>query len=157
MNFARVFRTPILYMIIYLIQIGVLKILAKFTAKFMSVSASGFSENRPCLAGCKLTVNQYLRCRAFPLRCSFQLSCTDEHPTTTYESWWRNTNDNGGISWCPDIFKGKLLNLVSLGFNFLADWRTVCLKFVKMFTKWIIKELRVIASLKLLNEVTPWS
>ena len=34
-------------------EIGVLKNLAEFTAKFMWTAASGISENRPCLAGCK--------------------------------------------------------------------------------------------------------
>ena len=36
-----------------LYKICVLKNLAKFTAKFMRTAASGISENRPCLAGCK--------------------------------------------------------------------------------------------------------
>ena len=31
----------------------VLKNLVKFTAKSMCAAASGISENRPCLAGCK--------------------------------------------------------------------------------------------------------
>ena len=39
-----------------LYKIGVLKNLAKFTAKFMWTAASGISENIPCLAGCKLIV-----------------------------------------------------------------------------------------------------
>ena len=34
-------------------NIGVLKNLAKFTAKFMWTASSGISENRPGLAGCK--------------------------------------------------------------------------------------------------------
>ena len=37
---------------------------AKFTAKLMGTAASGISENRPCLAGCKsaeLTASQHLR------------------------------------------------------------------------------------------------
>ena len=41
--------------------IDVLSDLAKITAKFMWTAASGTSENRPCLAGCELTV--YLFCR----------------------------------------------------------------------------------------------
>ena len=32
---------------------GVLKNLAKFKAKFMRTAASGVTENRPCLTGCK--------------------------------------------------------------------------------------------------------
>ena len=32
---------------------GDLKNPTKFTAKFMRMAASGISENRPCLAGCK--------------------------------------------------------------------------------------------------------
>ena len=32
-------------------KIGVLKYLAKFTAKFMWTAAAGISKNRPCLAG----------------------------------------------------------------------------------------------------------
>ena len=83
MNFARFFRTPILYMIIYVIQYRCSnKNLAKFTAKFIWKAASGISENRPCLLQpalqffwcfAEVTVSQYLRYWAFPLRCSFQL------------------------------------------------------------------------------------
>ena len=50
-DFAKFFRTPTLYTIIYVIQNSVLKDLTKFTAKFMWTAASGISENRPCLAG----------------------------------------------------------------------------------------------------------
>ena len=34
-------------------KIDVLKNLVKFTAKFMLKAATGISENRPCLSGCK--------------------------------------------------------------------------------------------------------
>ena len=40
-------------MIVCYAKKGVLKNPAKFTAKFMWTAASGISENRPCLAGCK--------------------------------------------------------------------------------------------------------
>ena len=54
-NFARFFRTPILYLIIvFYAKEGVLKNPAKFTAKFMWTAASGISEDRTCLAGSKL-------------------------------------------------------------------------------------------------------
>ena len=52
-NFARFFRTLILYMIIYVIQNRCSKNLAKFTVKFMWTAASNICENRPCLVGCK--------------------------------------------------------------------------------------------------------
>ena len=39
----------------YVIQKTVLKNSVTFTAKFMWTAASGISENRPCLAGCKFT------------------------------------------------------------------------------------------------------
>ena len=37
----------------YVIQKSFLKNSVTFTAKFMWTAASGISENRPCLAGCK--------------------------------------------------------------------------------------------------------
>ena len=46
MNFARLFRTPILHMIIYVIQY-------RCSKKSFRTAASGISENRPCLDGCK--------------------------------------------------------------------------------------------------------
>ena len=52
-NFTTLFRTPILYMIIYVTQNRCSKTLAKFTAKFMWSVASNISENRLCLVGCK--------------------------------------------------------------------------------------------------------
>ena len=36
-----------------LYKTGILKNLAKFTAKFMWTAVSGISEHRPCLVGCK--------------------------------------------------------------------------------------------------------
>ena len=39
------------------------------------------------------------------------------------------------------------------GLNFLADWRFIYLKFVRMFKKYNTKELRVRASFRFLNKV----
>ena len=68
-NFARFFRTPILYMITYAIQNSCTK---TFTAKSMWTTASGISENRPCLASCKFidVLQNFL-----------SVSCADEHTT----------------------------------------------------------------------------
>ena len=61
----------------------------------------------------KVTVSQHLRYWAFPLKCSFQLILR----------WW-TPNQNVlklmtqhaqmGISWSPDCYQRKLLNVVSL-------------------------------------------
>ena len=54
-EFARFFGTPILHLItVYYAKKGVLKNPTKFTVKFMGAAASGISENKPCLAGCKV-------------------------------------------------------------------------------------------------------
>ena len=45
-----------------LYKIGVLKNLAKFTAKFMLTAASGISENRSCLAAANLLVFRRIDC-----------------------------------------------------------------------------------------------
>ena len=103
-------------------NIGVLKNLAKFTAKFMRTAASGIRENRPCLAGCKIfwcfaevTVSQYLRYWAFSLmQFSTDLALMNTKPQRIKVDDATRTNDNRGISWCPNSCKGKLLNLVSL-------------------------------------------
>ena len=55
------------------------------------------------------------------------------------------------------ILLTKFLFHKILQFSFLADWRTICLKFFKMFTKMIAKELRVRARFKFLNEFGHWS
>ena len=55
------------------------------------------------------------------------------------------------------ILFAKFIFWKKMGFNFLADWRTICLKFVKMFEKKITKELSVRASFKFLNDVGYWS
>ena len=87
-NFARFFRTPILYMIIYVIQNKCSKNLPEFTARLMWTAVSDISEKRLCLAGCnflcfsELTVSQYLRYWTFPVRCSFQLT----------SHWWTPSN-----------------------------------------------------------------
>ena len=72
-------------------KIGVLKNLAKFTTKLMWTAASGVSENRLCLAGCKFLMSCRVDCKSvfkgsipFHWDVVFNWSCTDEHPTTTY-------------------------------------------------------------------------
>ena len=64
MNFARFFRTPILHMIIYVIQNRSLKNLAKFTAKFIWTAVSGISENGPYLASCKFLMFCRIECKS---------------------------------------------------------------------------------------------
>ena len=69
-------------------EIGGLKSLAKFTQKFMWTAASGISENRPCLAGCKFidVLRNWLKfiiygIEPFHWDAVFNWSSTDEHPT----------------------------------------------------------------------------
>ena len=53
-NLLHIFRKPFLKTPLDgYFYIDVLRYLAKFTAKFMRTAASGISDNRPCLAGCK--------------------------------------------------------------------------------------------------------
>ena len=65
------------YRILY--KMGVLKSLAKFTAKFMWTTASGISGNRSCW---KLTVSQYLR----PLSLSTEMRFSTDLALMTTQS-----------------------------------------------------------------------
>ena len=42
------------------------------------------------------------------------------------------TNDNRGISWCPDSCKGKLLNLVSLTNLFETLYPHLCMQYNRL-------------------------
>ena len=83
-NYARFFRTPILYVIIYVIQNrSSIKNHAKITAKFMWTAVSGISENRPCLAGCKFLIFCRIDYKSVfkVLRLSTDMQfSTDQHP-----------------------------------------------------------------------------
>ena len=122
MKFARFFRTPILYMIIDVMQyrpIDVLKNLAKFTGKFMWTTASGISENRPCLAGCKffyVLQNSVLKVLSLSTEMQFStdLALMNTQPQRIKVDDATRTNDSRDISWYPDSCKGKLLKLISL-------------------------------------------
>ena len=107
---------------------------------------------------CRIDVKSVFKV-SFPLKLSlftemqFSTDLALMNTQPRYQSWQRNTNDNGGISSCPDSSKGKLLNqsvwLTSLK-RYIRTWQTRDIIIVKQVWKWnenVLEKLKCFSNL----------
>ena len=59
---------------------------------------------------CKIDCKSVFKILSLSSEMQFSTDLALMNTQPTYWSWWRNTNDNGGISSCRDSCKEKLLN-----------------------------------------------